>query len=645
MDAADRVAMLERATVIRWRSQNGLVDDADFAYYFDTAAQAFNEAGYAVQNEWVRVRQQVSGSASAAVLDLVLQEIRAENAARKSKAAPAPPAAKVATRRMGRLYPPRGTAWLKRGGSLRVPRPPQRVKPEPVDLADANAPNLAALIGCVLEASAIGLDPAGPAAQEDAVRPVMENLVQGTEVATVSGAVNTWRELQAWCAGREVAPRDLTAVNLSGFMAQHPAPTRARPSLEWLSRNLNLGWDLSLCVKLRGSGGTFGTAAQQAPVAMPAMVWQLETSILNAIQAGNPLWLGLFVFWIMAFGVVRWAHTRRSRLLSVNQHSMLFMCSRGKQKRQRHGFLWSVPRFAATNGCDLGREFCMALYEHKRHRGLDVIGFEANTGRELSMAEQMAVMRQAMEPVVRPEDLGSITTKSWRQVGPTWAALTDLNATDLCALSNWQEKGEVKEATPLRYHRAKTLHAQALKLCLRDAVGIMKANAEASWQEVSPAELRRQFPLDLRKTAEVIGERDKFIFKQVGAGEEKSVRLRSGVSRWAPAAFRPAEPETGASPASSGASGAAASLPAEPRPKSAFADLAPKRKPVQTKKRPTPPERPLANRPEERDEEYFDRLARTRWIPAGTAILSLLQWCTTMCQARRCLWSLWGPPL
>ena len=107
MDAADRVAMLERATVIRWRSQNGLVDDADFAYYFDTAAQAFDEAGYAVQNEWVRVRQQVSGSASAAVLDMVLQEIQAENAAPKSKSAPAPPAAKVATRRMGRLYPPR----------------------------------------------------------------------------------------------------------------------------------------------------------------------------------------------------------------------------------------------------------------------------------------------------------------------------------------------------------------------------------------------------------------------------------------------------------------------------------------------------------------------------------------------------------
>ena len=59
-------------------------------------------------------------------------------------------------------------------------------------------------------------------------------------------------------------------------------------------------------------------------------------------------------------------------------------------------------------------------------------------------------MRQAMEPVVHPEDLGSITTKSWRQVGPTWAALTDLNATDLCALGNWQEKGEVgSHAAPL----------------------------------------------------------------------------------------------------------------------------------------------------------------------------------------------------
>ena len=96
-------------------------------------------------------------------------------------------------------------------------------------------------------------------------------------------------------------------------------------------------------------GRDIGTAAQQALVAMPAMVWQLETAILNAIQMGNPLWLGLF----------------------------------------------------------------------------------------------------------------------------------------------------------------------GLKFCLSDTVGIMKANAEASWQEVNPVELRRQFLLDLRKAAEVIGERDKFIFKQV----------------------------------------------------------------------------------------------------------------------------------
>ena len=234
MDAADRVLMLERAAVIRWRSQNGLVDDADFAYYFDTAAQAFEEAGYAVQNEWVRVRQQVAGTASSSVLDLVLQEIRAENAAPKSKLAPAPAtrtAPEVASRRMGKLYPPRGTAWLnRRGGSLCIPRPSGRAKPEPVDLAEANAPALAALIGCVLEASAIGLDPAGPAAQEEAVRPVMENLVQGTEVATVSRAVNTWHELQAWCAGREVAPRDITAVNLASYVAA-PCPYPRSPIL------------------------------------------------------------------------------------------------------------------------------------------------------------------------------------------------------------------------------------------------------------------------------------------------------------------------------------------------------------------------------------------------------------------------------
>ena len=57
----------------------------------------------------------------------------------------------------------------------------------------------------------------------------------------------------------------------------------------------------------------------------------------------------------------------------------------------------------------------------------------------------------------------------------------------------------------LRYHCAKTLPAQALKLCLREAICIMKVNAEASWQQVGPAELRRQFPADLRKATAAIG--------------------------------------------------------------------------------------------------------------------------------------------
>ena len=57
----------------------------------------------------------------------------------------------------------------------------------------------------------------------------------------------------------------------------------------------------------------------------------------------------------------------------------------------------------------------------------------------------------------------------------------------------------------LHYHCAKTLHAQALKLRLREAICVMKVNAEASWQQVGPAELRRQFPADLRKAAAAIG--------------------------------------------------------------------------------------------------------------------------------------------
>ena len=154
--------------------------------------------------------------------------------------------------------------------------------------------------------------------QEDAVRPVMLNLLQQTEVTTTS------------------------PVNLASFMS------RARPALEWLFRNLNLG-----CAP----GSAFGAAAMQAPVATPAMIWQLEDALRQALGDDRVWCDGLTQGTVACCRFI--------------QHSMLFLCARGKQDKQRHGFLWSVPRFAATNGCDLGKAFCHTLCEHKRHRGPD----------------------------------------------------------------------------------------------------------------------------------------------------------------------------------------------------------------------------------------------------------------------------------
>ena len=104
-----------------------------------------------------------------------------------------------------------------------------------------------------------------------------------------------------------------------------------------------LPWDLSLCVgRSTVAKGRHGVGARQAPTAEPAMLWALLEAVAHATQNDTAAAPALVVTYLQVFGCLRVEHLHRSKVLKANSHSVYFLCPRGKQKGQRHGFLWAA---------------------------------------------------------------------------------------------------------------------------------------------------------------------------------------------------------------------------------------------------------------------------------------------------------------
>ena len=181
-----------------------------------------------------------------------------------------------------------------------------------------------------------------------ACRRLSQVLVTQAEMITVANAVKTYQELQAHMSsrGRRGIPEFL---DLDSFLhcGTSLAPCRALNSIKWLNNNAQLNWEVT--------GLTAPTAkskreekAQQAIVVAPPMMGYLEEQIERLHDLGDHRWTALLSSWLMAVGCLRHIHLTRTRPRRLSKSTLHCSCSRGKQRRPRHGFHFCIPSYFTT---------------------------------------------------------------------------------------------------------------------------------------------------------------------------------------------------------------------------------------------------------------------------------------------------------
>ena len=169
------------------------------------------------------------------------------------------------------------------------------------------------------------------------------------EMITVTNAVKTYQELQAHMSsrGRRGIPEFLDQDSFLHCGTSTLAPCRALNSIKWLNNNAQLNWEVT--------GLTAPTAkskreekAQQAIVVAPPMMGYLEEQIERLHDLGDHRWTALLSSWLMAVGCLRHIHLTRTRPRRLSKSTLHCSCSRGKQRRLRHGFHFCIPSYFTT---------------------------------------------------------------------------------------------------------------------------------------------------------------------------------------------------------------------------------------------------------------------------------------------------------
>ena len=458
--------------VRQWRQFNQVERDMDFAFLFSTFAEASAEAGSEVAGAWRRVRAQQERGLGGRVIDLVKREQEMQQVSLKRK--PVEPAT-----------PPSFAQKLR---SLKVVQPQPTSKYSP--LAQANEEFGPLLFDVMLNASTVRPGPRDSTAEvRDAVRPLVVSLLSSTETPTLARVRSTWAEYKAYFEGKAKDLHDLSVVEVAGFLAQNKAPSRTMQALQWMKSNLMLQGPLDLCkVQAKPKGGKHGIGSHQAAVAQPSMLVGLEENLKTAIEPKNPAWPCLLGAWLQVFGCVRWQHLQRSLPVAFDSHNMHFVCLRGKQKKQRTGFRWAAPSHLATI------EF--ALYEHAanlfsqfKEPGLVV---HARTGALQTQAIAQDEVRRGMREWVVEDDLGRISSKSWRQFGITFTVMAALQTSDQVAFGNWIDNApRGQSAMPLRYTGNKYDHSNFIKHTLHAFVTTLLDHGVAgTWDQLNTADVR-----------------------------------------------------------------------------------------------------------------------------------------------------------
>ena len=456
------------ARVGRWMQQVGAESLSDLAFYFSTFQEALDSAGRAVADAWLAARRSVQGGLASQVRAIYRAEAEASGRGASSQpgstsAVPAPDAA-----------PARRRGGVGRGARFERPE---------VDVVD---PQLVQVVSTILR-EASRYRTSDPKKVERLVD-IAQTLAAKAETATLKRAVSTWRELCEAAAKQGVPVVDLDAHAVAEVVRSSSGPARARQALLWMHKNLYLDLDLTLAkVKRSQAHGPVEVGARQAPVAPPGVLLRID-DLLTTKQGEactGATWISAFGAWAMAVGVVRFRHLQRSIVAQVFDTHFVFLCRKGKQANQRFGFHWSLPRRTPT-GLDLWpplqRLLDLLAKKNCSLKQLVVDPVELKPISPNGMLQELQ-LRSILDDTV----VADLTSYSFRRMGPSWAELAGLDATQGAALGNWVERSQTQAlGTVHHYSAAKLRVSTRLKFVLQEA--LFRSD---EWAAILPFEMKQ----------------------------------------------------------------------------------------------------------------------------------------------------------
>ena len=229
---------------------------------------------------------------------------------------------------------------------------------------------------------------------------------------------------------------------------------------------MRVAWDLSLCVgRVRAARGHHGVGARQAPTAEPAMFFNLMNALDYAVRRHTAAAPALVVTYLQVAGCVRMAHVQRSSIVKCTGTTLHFICPKGKQKGQRQGFVWTAPRVIPTGTLASDLDLAPWFKRHLIDEQAEAIGFDILTKKKLTAKSITDTVKLVMRGVVEDDQLGMLSSKSWRQVPVTWAHLVQLHPALTVALGNWTDKApdQSRSQMPLRYTGSKQYQSDLAK--------------------------------------------------------------------------------------------------------------------------------------------------------------------------------------
>jgi len=449
------MAMAERERVSKWRQNNFLLDDLDFAYVYTDFEEAYSHAGRAVAVAWSRARVlaepgMVSDMAKMSTVEATATKIRRVDEQRK--------AAATKKKKMA------DTSFLRQPGKGAEPEEKDEDKARFIE------PMAQLMMDC-----RVGRAENASATDEEimnSLRRKATRVVGTAEIPTLHRARTTADEVRIYLRGRatHMGVDNMEPIALEEFLRQSRARVRAVNAIGWMCNNLQLGWPIEKVERPDTKQvSLIGAECKQALAAQPGMLKALTERMVTAAETDDPTWLALLASWLQAMANLSLGHVlRRSVPVELYGGWMLFFCKRGKQKHNRAGFYWGAPS-ETSGGYDWTVKF-LKEYDIRRRSdvGKDMMGmiFRTDTFEYLSAKEVKALTMNVVIGGIKNPWALMATTYSWRRLLPTAALHLNFSPAERRAIGDWKGVNASGDEAPitLRYAEGKKGKSRTCRL-------------------------------------------------------------------------------------------------------------------------------------------------------------------------------------